>query len=67
MSPTHVEWEGSCRVALFHLEEYEAAKEAFEAGQALDPKNSFFKTWIRKCVAEIDGRHSPQQPLSTLV
>ena len=44
-----------CRVALFHLEEYESAKAAFERGQALDPKNSTFKTWIRKCAAEIDG------------
>ena len=46
-----------CRVALFHLEEYETAKAAFETGQALDPNNSSFKTWIRKCAAEIDGMH----------
>jgi len=47
-----------CRVALFNLEEYESAKSAFEAGQALDAKNSTFKTWIRKCAAEMDGAHS---------
>lgn len=47
-----------CRVALFNLEEYESAKAAFEAGQALDTKNSTFKTWIRKCAAELDGAHS---------
>lgn len=64
--PDCVEQEDSCRVALFHLEEYETAKEAFEAGQALDPKNSSFKTWIRKCAAEIDGRHLPQWPLTAL-
>jgi hypothetical protein len=43
---------------LFNLEEYESAKAAFEAGQALDTKNSTFKTWIRKCAAELDGAHS---------
>ena len=47
-----------CRVALFNLEEYESAKSAFETGQALDAKNSTFKTWIRKCAAEMDGAHS---------
>ena len=40
---------------MFNLEEYESAKAAFEAGQALDSKNSSFKTWIRKCNAELDG------------
>ena len=63
--PNHVELGEFCRVALFHLEEYETAKEAFEAGLALDPKNSSFKTWIRKCAAEIDGRHPPAHSLST--
>lgn len=51
-------------VALFHLEEYETAKEAFEAGLALDPKNSSFKTWIRKCAAEIDDEANESQPAS---
>lgn len=45
-------------VALFNLEEYESAKAAFEAGQALDNKNSTFKTWIRKCAAEMDDEAS---------
>lgn len=53
----HVDIKIMCRVALFHLEEYETAKAAFEAGQALDPNNSSFKTWIRKCAAEIEGTH----------
>lgn len=48
-------------VALFHLEEYETAKAAFEAGQALDPNNSSFKTWIRKCAAEIEDEASEVQ------
>ncbi len=42
------------RVALFNMEEYEAAKEAFEAGCQLSPDNTF-KTWIRKCDAELEG------------
>lgn len=40
-------------VALFHMEEYEAAKEAFEAGQSIS-NESTFKTWIRKCDAELE-------------
>mmetsp|Transcript_5272 Transcript_5272/g.11551 ORF Transcript_5272/g.11551 Transcript_5272/m.11551 type:complete len:392 (+) Transcript_5272:110-1285(+) len=40
-------------VACFHLEEYETAKEAFEAGQQLDPSNAQYKTWLRKCQAEL--------------
>lgn len=48
------------RMALFKLEEYESAKAAFEKAQSLDSKNSSIKTWIRKCIAELDGelRHS---------
>jgi hypothetical protein len=37
------------------MEEYEGAKEAFEAGSELAPDNTF-KTWIRKCDAELEGR-----------
>lgn len=44
-----------CRIALFHLEEYEAAKEVFEAGQAVAAADAQLKTWIRKCVAELEG------------
>ncbi|GIL98106.1 hypothetical protein Vretimale_3572 [Volvox reticuliferus] len=44
-------------VALFHMEEYEAAKEAFEAGCQLAP-DSTFKTWIRKCDAELEDEAS---------
>ena len=36
------------------MEEYEAAKEAFEGGAALAP-DATFKTWIRKCDAELRG------------
>lgn len=36
------------------MEEYEAAKESFEAGCQLSPDNTF-KTWIRKCDAELEG------------
>jgi len=39
----------------FELDEFEAAKEAFQAGLALEPANSSFQTWIRKCDAELSG------------
>eukprot|EP00967_Tisochrysis_lutea_P019660 scaffold22360_cov17-Tisochrysis_lutea.AAC.3 len=45
------------RIASFHLEEYEAAKEAFDAGASLAPDNSQFQTWARKCQAELEGKH----------
>ncbi|KAK9820252.1 hypothetical protein WJX72_008100 [[Myrmecia] bisecta] len=41
-------------VACFHLDEFESAKSAFEAGLALEPSSTQLKTWIRKCVAELD-------------
>jgi len=41
-------------VAAFHMEEYVTAKAAFEKGQELDAANNQFKTWIRKCNAEIE-------------
>jgi suppressor of G2 allele of SKP1 len=41
-------------VACFHMEEYTTAKTAFEKGRELDPDTSQFKTWIRKCNAEIE-------------
>ena len=40
-------------VACFSMEEYSTAKVAFEKGFEFDPKNAQFKTWIRKCNAEI--------------
>jgi hypothetical protein len=40
-------------MSLFALDEFEAAKLAFEKGAELDPSNSQFATWIRKCSAEI--------------
>jgi len=42
-------------IASFHMEEYEAAKEAFDAGALLEPGNQLFKTWTRKCQAELEG------------
>lgn len=43
------------RVALFHLEEYETARDAFLSGSRLAPDTAAFKTWARKCQAELDG------------
>lgn len=42
-------------MACFELEEYESAKSSFEKGQQLDASNSQFRTWIRKCDAELDN------------
>jgi len=44
------------RVAMFYLGEFETARSLFVAGQNSDSENSEFKTWIRKCDAEIEGR-----------
>ncbi|KAL6765659.1 SGS domain-containing protein [Haematococcus lacustris] len=46
-------------IACFHLEEYESAKESFEAGAKLAPDAAQFKTWIRKCQAELDDEADP--------
>jgi suppressor of G2 allele of SKP1 len=43
------------RIACFRLEEFEAAKEAFDAGAKIAPENPQFKTWARKCQAELAG------------
>ncbi|MEW5299623.1 MAG: hypothetical protein WDW36_002619 [Sanguina aurantia] len=53
-------------VALFNLEEYESAKEVFEAGQK-QAGDAAFKTWIRKCNAELEGEEAEQaiKPPST--
>ena len=44
------------RIALFSLDEFEAAKTAFEDVQRLDPNNAQCKKWIRKCEAELNGK-----------
>jgi suppressor of G2 allele of SKP1 len=41
-------------VACFQMEEFATAKTAFEKGRELDPDTAQFKTWIRKCNAEIE-------------
>ena len=41
-------------VALFNLEEYESAKEAFETANSIQKKKET-ETWIRKCNAELEG------------
>lgn len=40
------------------MEEYESAKEVFEAGQK-QADDAAFKTWIRKCNAELEGESKP--------
>lgn len=47
-------------VALFELEEYESAKDAFETAadvrrREADPDTSAHERYIRKCVAEMEG------------
>eukprot|EP00283_Hemiselmis_rufescens_P003945 CAMPEP_0173418440 /NCGR_PEP_ID=MMETSP1357-20121228/595_1 /TAXON_ID=77926 /ORGANISM="Hemiselmis rufescens, Strain PCC563" /LENGTH=143 /DNA_ID=CAMNT_0014380929 /DNA_START=31 /DNA_END=458 /DNA_ORIENTATION=+ len=41
-------------VACFNMEEYATAKGAFEKGRELDAGNNQFKTWLRKCNAELE-------------
>ncbi|XP_060575167.1 protein SGT1 homolog [Ruditapes philippinarum] len=41
-------------IALFHLEDYQSSKDAFTEGKVLDAEDNNFKTWIRKCEAELD-------------
>jgi len=41
-------------IACFSLEEYQSALTSFEKGHSLDPENNTFKTWIRKCRAELE-------------
>ncbi|XP_077983864.1 protein SGT1 homolog [Glandiceps talaboti] len=40
--------------ACFYLERYDDARKAFMEGQRLDQSDSTFKTWIRKCEAELN-------------
>jgi len=42
-------------MACFALDEFEAAREAFRAGLALEPNNTTLRTWLRKCEAELAG------------
>lgn len=41
-------------MALFSLEEYESAKQAFEIALSIEKKKET-ETWIRKCNAEMQG------------
>jgi tetratricopeptide (TPR) repeat protein len=54
-------------IACFNMEEYGTAKNAFEKGRDLDGSNTQFKTWIRKCNAELEeemvGDDSAQEAL----
>ncbi|KAL6072088.1 Cochaperone protein [Balamuthia mandrillaris] len=52
-------------MACFALDEYETALAAFEKGQQLEPENASFKTWIRKCKAEIESEEGLQEDLVT--
>lgn len=45
-----------CRIACFYLEEYESARKFFDKGSDLATDQRSFKTWARKCDAEIEGR-----------
>jgi uncharacterized protein Usg len=51
----------ACRTACFHLEEYETALQCFQQGQQLAPDMPKFRTWIRKCKAELDGELVPAE------
>eukprot|EP01027_Heterolobosea_sp_BB2_P006394 GEZU01009674.1.p1 GENE.GEZU01009674.1~~GEZU01009674.1.p1 ORF type:complete len:382 (-),score=124.08 GEZU01009674.1:58-1182(-) len=42
-------------IAYFELEEYESAKSALEKGQRINPSDSQFQKWLRKCNAELEN------------
>jgi hypothetical protein len=42
-------------MALFAMDEYLTAKAALEKGASLDPSNTQFKLWLRKCEAELQS------------
>eukprot|EP00193_Tetraselmis_chui_P018511 CAMPEP_0177791764 /NCGR_PEP_ID=MMETSP0491_2-20121128/24123_1 /TAXON_ID=63592 /ORGANISM="Tetraselmis chuii, Strain PLY429" /LENGTH=409 /DNA_ID=CAMNT_0019314049 /DNA_START=224 /DNA_END=1455 /DNA_ORIENTATION=- len=48
-------------VACFRLDEYEAAKSAFVAGMAISEAQEPFKTWIRKCDAELQEEEEAEE------
>eukprot|EP01097_Dermamoeba_algensis_P010013 TRINITY_DN721_c0_g1_i2.p1 TRINITY_DN721_c0_g1~~TRINITY_DN721_c0_g1_i2.p1 ORF type:complete len:282 (-),score=65.97 TRINITY_DN721_c0_g1_i2:273-1118(-) len=52
-------------IACFSLEEFETAKTAFEKGFTIDPSNSSFKTWLRKCEAELQATNASSAPAPT--
>lgn len=45
-------------MALFAMDEFLTAKAALEKGASLDPSNTQFKLWLRKCEAELQSAHS---------
>eukprot|EP00285_Hemiselmis_virescens_P001546 CAMPEP_0173414114 /NCGR_PEP_ID=MMETSP1356-20130122/83661_1 /TAXON_ID=77927 ORGANISM="Hemiselmis virescens, Strain PCC157" /NCGR_SAMPLE_ID=MMETSP1356 /ASSEMBLY_ACC=CAM_ASM_000847 /LENGTH=207 /DNA_ID=CAMNT_0014376235 /DNA_START=32 /DNA_END=651 /DNA_ORIENTATION=+ len=49
-------------IACFSMEEYATAKTAFEKGRELDPNNNQFKTWLRKCNAELEDEMVGDEP-----
>eukprot|EP01120_Amphizonella_sp_Union-15-10_P013532 TRINITY_DN6285_c0_g2_i1.p1 TRINITY_DN6285_c0_g2~~TRINITY_DN6285_c0_g2_i1.p1 ORF type:complete len:381 (+),score=93.46 TRINITY_DN6285_c0_g2_i1:67-1209(+) len=51
-------------MAAFALDEFESAKSAFIAGQSLDPTNTTFKTWIRKCTVEMEEESEPIESIT---
>ena len=56
------------RLAAFSLSEFEAAKQAFDKGLALleasgkSDTTRRYRTWIRKCEAEIESKSSMTHP-----
>jgi hypothetical protein len=44
-----------CRIVSFNLEEYETAKQAFDAAVALEPNNKSYQSWTAKCKAVLDS------------
>ncbi len=47
-------------MALFSMDEFATAKAALEKGASLDPSNSQFKLWLRKCEAELSSAWVPR-------
>ncbi|GAB4820816.1 hypothetical protein N2152v2_007862 [Parachlorella kessleri] len=47
--------------ALFNLEEFESAKDAFEHASALEPQKRIHKEWVKMCQVKL-GEELPQEP-----
>lgn len=54
INPKHAQAYLRKGMAAFSLEEYESARASFQKGLELEPSNNIFKTWIRKCDAEME-------------
>jgi suppressor of G2 allele of SKP1 len=53
-------------MALFSSKEFEKSKQDFKKGSDIEPENSTFKTWIRKCESELQSSVPQTQSTDSL-